>query len=155
MKTNCSDKIACKKDWKRFEFGDYEIYAREEKDYTVYQTGSHQDGDYLRVDVPKNPYNEKGKLKVITYLHGFALCIPEFYEEHLSNLAKCGYYVFYPGYTKSDYPDFPDESTQYESSLNYWAVIATTCLTGIIFRREAKHTNILELENKNNSQKLR
>ncbi|MGK7880715.1 MAG: hypothetical protein AB4060_11530 [Crocosphaera sp.] len=98
-------KSPAKKDWKCFEFEGYQIYAREEKDYTVYQTGSHRDGDYLRVYVPKIPYNENGKLKVITYLHGFALCIPEFYEEHLSHLANLGYYVFFPDYQKSNYPD--------------------------------------------------
>ncbi|MGK7880245.1 MAG: hypothetical protein AB4060_09115 [Crocosphaera sp.] len=39
--------------------------------------------------------------------------------------------------------------------MNYWAVIAGASLTGIIFRREAEHTNIPEFENNNNSQKLR
>ncbi len=144
-----------KKDWKCFEFSGYQIYAREEQYYTIYQTGSHQDGDYLRVYVPKNPYQEKGKLKVITYLHGFALCLPEFYEQHLSQLATLGYYVFFPDYQKSNYPDFPDESTSNKSTLSYWSLVAGSCLTGIIFRRDTDDTDIPELKPKTNSQKLR
>ena len=142
-----------KKDWKCFEFEGYKIYAREERYYTIYQTGSHQDGDYLRVYVPKIPYNENGKLKVITYLHGFALCIPEFYEEHLTQLANLGYYVFFPDYQKSNYPDFPDESISDKSNLGYWSAIAGTCFTGIILRRETHNTDIPEFEKNNNSQK--
>ncbi|MEL4894232.1 hypothetical protein [Crocosphaera sp. Alani8] len=144
-----------KQDWKCFEFSGYQIYAREERYYTIYQTGSHQNGDYLRVYVPKNPYNENGKLKVITYLHGFALCLPEFYEEHLSQLATLGYYVFFPDYQKSNYPDFPNESPSDKSTLSYWSLAAGTFLTGIIFRRNTDNTDIPELKNKKNTQKLR
>ncbi|MDJ0601576.1 MAG: hypothetical protein QNJ37_22365 [Crocosphaera sp.] len=144
-----------KKDWQCFEFSGYKIYSKEEQYYTIYQTGSHQDGDYLRVYVPKNPYNEKGKLKVITYLHGFALCLPEFYEEHLSQLATLGYYVFFPDYQKSNYPDFPDESTSDKSTLSYWSLAAGTSLTGMILRRDTDTTDIPELKPKNNSQKFR
>ncbi|ACB52593.1 unknown [Crocosphaera subtropica ATCC 51142] len=144
-----------KKDWNCFEFSGYQIYSKDEQDYTIYQTGSHKDGDYLRIYVPKNPYQEKGKLKVITYLHGFALCMPQFYEQHLSQLATLGYYVFFPDYQKSDYPDFSDEPTSEKSDLSYWSLATGTFFTGMILRRDTNPTDIAEFKTKNNRQKIR
>lgn len=39
------------------------------------------------------------------YLHGFALCMPSFYENHLLALAAEGSIVFFPDFQRSDYPD--------------------------------------------------
>lgn len=73
--------------------------------YTIYQSGSHLQGNFIQVFVPDNPHSDEKKLKLITYLHGFALCLPKFYEKHLEKLARQGYYVFFPDFQKSDYPD--------------------------------------------------
>ncbi|WP_198648958.1 hypothetical protein [Cyanothece sp. BG0011] len=144
-----------KKDWNCFEFSGYQIYSKDEQDYTIYQTGSHQDGDYLRIYVPKKPDQENGNLKVITYLHGFALCMPQFYEQHLSQLASLGYYVFFPDYQKSNYPDFADEPTSEKSDLSYWSLAAGSFFAGMVLRRDTDRTDISELETRKNSQKLR
>lgn len=100
--------------WEYAEYSGYQIFWQEKEEYKIYQTGSHKDGDFVRIYAPKKPYKNNGKLKVITYLHGFALCLPKFYEQHLQELAKEGYYVFFPDYQKSDYPDFPQDNQTYE-----------------------------------------
>ncbi|RUR76777.1 hypothetical protein ACF3DV_06595 [Chlorogloeopsis fritschii PCC 9212] len=84
-----------------------EIWHYEQKDgYKIYQSGSHVKANFIRVFVPDNPYfNKQGKLKLITYLHGFALCMPQFYEAHLEVLAKRGYYIFFLDFQKSEYPN--------------------------------------------------
>ncbi|QSJ20176.1 hypothetical protein JYQ62_16565 [Nostoc sp. UHCC 0702] len=80
------------------------------KKYTIYQSGSHIKGNFLQVYVPKNPCRHQGKVKLITYLHGFALCMPKFYECHLDFLANQGYYIFFPDFQNSTYPDYLLES---------------------------------------------
>ena len=79
----------------------------QEEGYKIYQSGSHIKGNFIRVFAPDFPYHDQqGKIKIIVYLHGFALCMPRFYEKHLEVLAaKQGYYVFFPDFQKSDYPD--------------------------------------------------
>jgi hypothetical protein len=80
--------------------------------YTIYQSGSHIQGNFIRVYVPDSPYHDgQKKLRLITYLHGFALCMPKFYEEHLDELAKQGYYVVFPDFQKSTYPDDIEQET--------------------------------------------
>ncbi|MGL5794985.1 MAG: hypothetical protein ACRC06_11375 [Waterburya sp.] len=82
------------------------LAKRKEKGYTVYQAGEHIKGNFVQFFVPDVPYYDAhGKLKLITYLHGFALCLPKFYEKHLKFLAQNGYYVLFPAFQKSDYPD--------------------------------------------------
>ncbi|MEM8638569.1 MAG: hypothetical protein AAGG51_07145 [Cyanobacteria bacterium P01_G01_bin.54] len=72
--------------------------------YTVYQAGQHINGDFVQALVPDQPKRSpEGKLKVITYLHGFALCLPKFYQQHLADLARSGYYVIFPDFQKSRY----------------------------------------------------
>ena len=72
--------------------------------YKIYQSGSHLKGNFIRVFAPDNPYRDsQGKIRGIAYLHGFALSMPRFYEDHLELLAK-RYYVFFPDFQKSDYP---------------------------------------------------
>lgn len=80
--------------------------------YTLYQSGSHLQGTFVQVLVPEKPYfDADGKRKVITYLHGFALCLPKFYQQHLVKLAaENGYYVVFPDFQNSDYPDEIDQS---------------------------------------------
>ncbi|MEP6500022.1 hypothetical protein [Microcoleus vaginatus] len=52
--------------------------------YKIYQSGSHIKGNFLQVFAPDAPYRDgEGKLRLITYLHGFALCLPKFYQSHL------------------------------------------------------------------------
>lgn len=80
--------------------------------YKICQSGSHHLGDFIRVFVPESPCRSKeGKIKVILYLHGFALCMPDFYEQHLKVLAQQqGYYVFFPDFQKSEYPNYLEAS---------------------------------------------
>jgi hypothetical protein len=78
--------------------------CQEKSNYKIYQSGSHSKGNFIQLYVPNNPYrDEKGKTKAVMYLHGFALCMPKFYEQHLEELVQKGYYVFFPGFQKSDY----------------------------------------------------
>lgn len=82
--------------------------CEEKPNYKVYQSGSHIHSNFIQVYAPNHPYrDEKGKTKAVIYLHGFALCMPMFYEQHLEELVKKGYYVLFPGFQKSDYPDNP------------------------------------------------
>ncbi|MBP0027987.1 hypothetical protein [Roseofilum sp. Guam] len=81
-----------------------------EDGYYVYQHGSHADGTFIRVYVPEAAENSETKLKVILYLHGFALCMPSFYEEHLVQLVKKGYIVFFPDFQRSFYPNTPPQA---------------------------------------------
>ncbi|HLO85446.1 MAG TPA: hypothetical protein VK203_10645 [Nostocaceae cyanobacterium] len=81
----------------------------QEDGYKIYRVGSHQEGNFIQVYAPDSPCVKPGeKLKLITYLHGFALCIPKFYRCHLIELVKEGYYVVFPDFQKSDYqkPDY-------------------------------------------------
>ncbi|MEH2011976.1 hypothetical protein [Nostoc sp.] len=75
--------------------------------YKIYQSGNHIKANFIQVFVPDNPAHDKqGKLKLITYLHGFGLCRPQFYEAHLEVLAKSGYYIFFPDFQKSEYCNY-------------------------------------------------
>jgi hypothetical protein len=79
--------------------------------YKIYYSGSHINSDFIKIYVPNHPYrDDKGKTKAVIYMHGFALCMPQFYEQHLEELVEKGYYVFFPGFQKSDYPNNPDEN---------------------------------------------
>ncbi len=54
--------------WHVTEYEGYQIFWKEEKPegepaYTIYQTGSHKDGDFIRIYVPENPYQEKANVK--------------------------------------------------------------------------------------------
>lgn len=97
--------------------------------YTLYQSGSHIRGDFIQVFVPDSPVQDFGKKrKLIVYLHGFALCLPKFYECHLEELARKGYYVFFPDFQKSDYPNDLDQETlqpsQNKRHLYFWYQMA-------------------------------
>ncbi len=145
--------------WNKTEYSDYQIFWKEETPqdkpaYTIYQTGSHRDGNFVRIYVPKNPYQENGRFKVITYLHGFSLCLPQFYEDHLKELVQKGYYVFFPDFQQSDYPDFtkadkqetakadekgtPKEDEQETATFRYWLSRFGVFLIKLIFRGEIK-----------------
>ena len=162
--------------WKPIENSEYQIFYKEEKPpgkraYTIYQTGSHRDGDFVRIYAPKNPYQEDGRFKVITYLHGFSLCLPQFYEDHLKKLVQEGYYVFFPDFQKSDYPDFtksdyPDftkadkqETLQeYEKEikpLSYWLRNFGVFLIKFIFRAEIKQKKFTRIAKVNANDKNR
>ncbi len=109
-------------------------YTSKQEGYTIYQSGSHIRGDFIQVFVPDSPYrDEKGKRKLITYLHGFALCLPKFYEAHLEALAKKGYYVFFPDFQNSDYPDELDQNklipSQNKRHLYFWYQMVIDTIT--------------------------
>jgi len=60
--------------------------------------GKCNEGSYVRMYIPDNPYlNNKEKVAVI-YLHGFTLGAYEIYAAHLEHLVKQGYYVIFPNY---------------------------------------------------------
>ncbi|PZD74144.1 hypothetical protein C1752_01152 [Acaryochloris thomasi RCC1774] len=73
--------------------------------YRIYQSGHHKSGTFQRIYVPETATQPEAKLRPILYLHGFALCMPSFYETHLIELVKEGYIVFFPDFQRSDYPD--------------------------------------------------
>ncbi len=100
-----------------------------ENGYYVYQRGSHADGSFIRVYVPEAAANPGTKLKAILYLHGFALCMPSFYEDHLIKLVQEGYIVFFPDFQRSCYPNTkPQALAQPRKSLAHlqqWWSVAT------------------------------
>ncbi|WP_231867013.1 hypothetical protein [Anabaena sp. 4-3] len=108
--------------------------------YTIYQSGSHIQGNFIQVYVPDAPYrDQQGKLRLITYLHGFALCMPKFYEDHLEELAKQGYYVIFPDFQKSTYPDDPEAITasvenQAQNQLSWGKVLQGVIAKGKNFK---------------------
>ena len=114
-------KLASSQSWLR-------VYVPEDK-YFVYQCGSHADGSYVRVYVPEAAGQPGENLKALLYLHGFALCMPSFYEDHLVDLVKEGYIVFFPDFQRSFYPNTPpQESTFPRSPLAHfqtWLSVAT------------------------------
>ncbi len=152
--------VTCPTGWKHTPYSGYQICSKEKEKYTIYQTGSHRDGDFVRIYVPKEPCQEDGKFKVITYLHGFALCLPDFYRAHLEHLATEGYYVFFPDYQRSDYPDFTKQdreeiseageteiSGEYERervSLRYWLKLTGLFIFTLIFRRKVQKSESIE-----------
>ncbi|MEA5412962.1 hypothetical protein VB737_14415 [Synechococcus sp. BA-120 BA3] len=71
---------------------------------TIWQRGFHGRGNYLRVYVPDGAARADQPLRAVLYLHGFALCMPSFYESHLLALAAEGYIVFFPDFQRSAYP---------------------------------------------------
>lgn len=76
--------------------------------YAVYQRGSHAEGTFIRVYVPELARSARAEpLRTVTYLHGFALCMPRFYEAHLIDLVRRGHLVFFPDFQRSLYPDTP------------------------------------------------
>ena len=160
--------------WKPIEDSKYQIFYKEENPsgkaaYTIYQTGSHRDGDFVRLYAPKNPYQEDGKFKVITYLHGFSLCLPQFYEKHLKRLVEEGYYVFFPDFQKSDYPDFTksdyldftkvdiqkalQEDEKEIKPLSYWLRNFGVFLVKFIFRAKIKQKKFTRIAKVNDQDK--
>lgn len=81
-----------------------------EDQYYVYQCGNHADGTFIRVYVPEEASKSGVTLKSILYFHGFALCMPCFYEQHLVELVKAGYIVFFPDFQRSFYPNTPPQT---------------------------------------------
>lgn len=123
--------------------------------YKLYQSGSHIQGNFIQVFAPDCPVVDKqGKLKLITYLHGFALCMPKFYEAHLRELVKQGYYVFFPDFQRSDYPNElePEERSkenEKKSPLNFWFSV----LTDVVFK--GNKFNIEDTFNKQQNRRRR
>ncbi|NEQ65200.1 MAG: hypothetical protein F6K21_06825, partial [Symploca sp. SIO2D2] len=108
-------------------------YCLTKDGYTLYQAGSHRNGDLIQLLVPNHPYQKQGKLKLITYLHGFALCMPLFYEQHLARLAKQGYYVLFPDFQRSTYPNDPETKDSspdkvQKAPLRFWLDILTATI---------------------------
>ena len=143
--------ITAPEGWEETNYSGYQIFVKEEEEYTIYQTGTHQEGDFVRIYVPEKPYEENGKVKVITYLHGFALCMPKFYERHLEELAKQGYYIFFPDYQKSDYPNFPKDTETYSdnrtlrATFRYWLFDVGVLLITLILRQKINTKELKKL----------
>lgn len=142
--------------WESAEYSGYKVFWKDvekedEKIYTIYQVGSHKKGNFVRIYAPQKPCKKNGKLKVITYLHGFSLCLPQFYEQHLEDLAKQGIYVFFPDYQKSDYPDFPQDNETLEiaktsrSTLKYWLFNSAVLLMKLVLRRKVNKQELKKL----------
>ena len=74
---------------------------------SIFQRGRHRDGTFIRVFVPDAAWQPGAELRVILYLHGFALCLPSFYEQHMLKLAEQGWIVLYPDYQRSSYREEP------------------------------------------------
>ena len=85
--------------WQRLE--DPELKA------TIYQRGAHHQGNFIRVYVPEAAKQHGEKLRVMLYLHGFALCLPSFYEDHLRELTRNGWIVIFPDFQPSAYREEP------------------------------------------------
>lgn len=102
----------------KYTIEDINFQSQDREGYTIYQSGSHIRGDFIQVFVPNCPYQDsQNKRRLIVYLHGFALSLPKFYQRHLEELAQKGYYVFFPDFQKSDYPD-DIESKNWQPSRN-------------------------------------
>lgn len=100
----------------------------------IYQSGSHIDGNFIRVYTPDIFPEEKEKVKAIVYLHGFALCMPKFYQDHIFSLVKQGYFVFFPDFQRSDYPDDVEteqasKETYEKNDFGFWLSASTKVLT--------------------------
>lgn len=100
--------------------------------YAIYQAGKHAEGTFIRVYIPDGATQPGTPLQTITYLHGFALCMPSFYEQHLEHLVLQGYIVFFPDFQRSCYPntppdgDIPDPVQPDEfNHLGHWYAVAT------------------------------
>lgn len=74
---------------------------------TMFQRGRHRDGTFIRVFVPDSAREPGTALRVILYLHGFALCQPSFYQQHMLQLAAQGWIVLYPDFQRSSYREEP------------------------------------------------
>ena len=73
----------------------------------MFQRGRHHDGTFIRVYVPKQAEDPARPLRAILYLHGFALCLPSFYDAHMRQLARQGWIVFFPDFQRSTYKEEP------------------------------------------------
>ncbi|MDJ0800288.1 MAG: hypothetical protein QNJ51_26350 [Calothrix sp. MO_167.B12] len=104
------------------------IHVPSNKGYYVYQHGCHLNATFMRVYVPEAVAAPGTDLKAIIYLHGFALCMPYFYEAHLVELVKKGYIVFFPDFQNSLYPNtlsqVPTPSQKPFPYLQKWRALA-------------------------------
>ena len=112
------------------------------KGYTAYWSGSHKEGDFIQVYVPDRP-PETDSPKAIVYLHGFALSLPRFYEKHLEVLAQNGYYVIFPDFQRSNYPD-PNEERQSKPNLITWLSLIAATLLALLKGKASVSTDELQ-----------
>ena len=85
----------------------WQCIVDEQIDARIYQRGQHCKGNFIRVYVPRQAENPAYELRVILYLHGFALCLPSFYEDHLRELTRQGWIVLFPDFQRSSYREEP------------------------------------------------
>ncbi len=99
------------------------------ENYRIYWSGSHREGDFVQVYAPES-LAANTKPKVIVYLHGFALCLPQFYAQHLEALVAQGYFVVFPDFQRSTYPN-PDEPEEMDEShlINWFSLVVSVALT--------------------------
>ncbi|MEM1367129.1 MAG: hypothetical protein AAGG02_03765 [Cyanobacteria bacterium P01_H01_bin.15] len=96
-----------------------EWHVIDQESYRIYWSGDHEQGDFVQVYAPDS-IPADSKPKVIVYLHGFALCWPRFYEAHLKSLVAQGYFVIFPDFQRSSYPNPPEPQELDESRLINW-----------------------------------
>ncbi|MFN6339231.1 MAG: hypothetical protein ACK41W_10995 [Cyanobacteriota bacterium] len=87
--------------------GTWDQVIDEQDGCTIFQRGRHHDGTFIRVYVPKRAKDPAHPPRVILYLHGFALCLPDFYQDHLRELARQGWIVIFPDFQRGTYREEP------------------------------------------------
>jgi pimeloyl-ACP methyl ester carboxylesterase len=121
--------------------------------YCIYWSGSHREGDFVQVYAPDLRSTTGEKPKVIVYLHGFALCLPRFYAQHLEELVAQGYFVIFPDFQRSTYPDPHESEEMDESRLTRWFSLLTSVI--LIALNPFKANESLESPGPCRSRKLR
>lgn len=115
-----------------------EWHIEQKEGFKIYWSGSHQEGDFVQAYAPDSP-PEGGKPKVVVYLHGFALCLPDFYKAHLEHLVQQGYYVIFPDFQQSAYPD-PDEEKKDRPFAGTWVAFLGRGIVSLIRRKGPTRT---------------
>ena len=112
--------------------------------YTSYWSGSHKEGDFVQLYIPDRPL-ESSPPKVIVYMHGFALSLPRFYKAHIEKLVLDGYYVIFPDFQRSNYPD-PDEEPRSHPNLIAWLSLIAASILALFKGRASASTDELKGE---------
>lgn len=114
-------------------------HVEQKEGYRLYWSGSHREGDFVQAYVPDSL---SANPKVIVYLHGFSLCLPEFYAQHLEALVKQGHVVVFPDFQQSTYPD-PDQPAADPPNFGTWLASSLQFALAAIRRRDRAETDVL------------
>ena len=113
-------------------------HEEQKESYKIYWSGSHREGDFVQAYAP-DPMPQTDKAKIIVYLHGFALSLPQFYNDHIETLVRAGYYVIFPDFQQSTYPD-PGDTEKERSHSGVWFSLLGTAIVALIQRKRAAKT---------------